>query len=278
MGIGCKVTFFWESSPLRDYGWSESYYTNYTTIPDAQAAAARLLNKLRPIKGRQTLWVGTRTASLDANGFPTRLSLIDEPTFNPSENFDVPTSWTSDYPNISLDLRVVRNDGHKNTQFCRGIPDGVFQFGTSPGSTLAGWLDRYNAFETYLNGGSDSWQMRALSGAIVYKNITGINTSTGEVTCPANGFADGDKVTMKGFHGPDAWYYNKTWKIFAPGANAFFLSGFNAAAFPNVQYAGAKAYKPLYSLSNGVWSMLRVSDRRAGRPFGSTTGRRRTRR
>lgn len=274
-----RVTIWWGFQPLRDFGWSENFYTADSSFATATASSAILRGALGAIHGRQTLYQATRVTKLDdVTNIPVRLSSLDEPTSSLGFNSAVPFSYSTDYPTTAIAIRAQYTDGKISTQWLKGIPDGVFEAGQPLGSGLPDFTARIDAFMSVLNSGASPWRMRLLSGASVNQHFTSFDWTIGQVTIPNHGFTAGQLIGVKGARGVNSEQINGRWRVEAPTANTFFLAGFSATTMTPALTNGCVAYNVTYGLYKANWSVLRVSKRNVGRPFGSTSGRRKTRR
>lgn len=272
-----KVTYYWTQTASRVTGWSENFWGTGEGITDSvKSQAVTLLGKLYFLKGHQTVSLGHRISVWNANGTPTRESLLVSPELVPTSNPNSSSSYSSDYPTVAYLLQATGGTPVRSTrQWVRGIiDDSVIDGGRFNPFSLAA---ARSGLENYLATGM--WGLRSRVQAGNPKRIIEDYENTTEtfLTVGAHGFVIGDRVSLSGLKtSPQlARSPNGIYTISAvPAVNEFQLAGFGLdAGITMIPSKISKVQKIEFGVFTSTWKFLRVTSRQAGRPFGSPSGR-----
>lgn len=273
-------------------GWSESYYTDATTIEGAIANFAPVLTARRACLSAYCYVYGVRyTSSTVAR--QSRLILNSSPQITPS-GAGTPNNFDPDIGVAGALGTFVNTAGRSSEHICRGLPDSPVEW-SAPLNRMqmnAGILGPLNNFanaltsqnnhmgwfsrSTLLAGGSKSTPIKVLTtNAQGYVRL-GVDSSAG-----FNPVTDG-AIIVSGFKGPlgglNGTYSALAWSVASPTnigitkilADPLTLLYSGQGGFLRVQAPTFNAYTPLTA-----WPGSLVRSHRIGRPFGATRGRRR---
>jgi len=257
-----RVSYIMTQAASRPTGWSENFWCSAASLNAAIAAAQVVQPRLMSIHGEQTICTDLRVVELGVNRIGRLLSV------NASGG---EAAASSDYPTTCLYIQMTGAGGRKTGQWIKGIWDDAVVGG---GNFLNANNYRrfFNAFGTSV---VDNFGMRVLAPQ-AQKDVLGLNPATGAITVNAHGYATGDNVRISGILPGPSNYGNRIWKIIVTDANTFTVLGWNPPLNYAFQLGAAKARLQAYQIIGvETVSLMRISKRNVGRPFGAPRGRRR---
>jgi hypothetical protein len=231
---------------------------------------------LYQMTGQQTDVVGYRVGAVLPNGVGVARRFVSG-----DYTFGIATgSKSSDFPTTAWLLKLLGSTGQYERITLRGVPDtsittgGVFVPSDRDSTNLSKFYQALNA-----NGFGIVYQ----DPAIQPKIVTGFDSTSGIVTCPAHGYPAGSRVKIarvKNIPG-----LNKIWAIIpsATTLDQFLIRGWTNTTAPIVGSFG-KSYALLQSKTfatiqvpgeDTAWTdWVRSTEHRTGRPTALLSGRR----
>lgn len=276
-----KMTAFWGQRSSRMVGWSESFWRDGDSVTaEAENASNQLLARLFQVKGKETIGLGHRISVWDATGRPTRVSKLFAPTIVPGDNPNVSTIRESDYPTVAYLLQGTGGVPTRSTrQWIRGIWDDAIQQGGGI-APATGNMQRSDLLN-HLTAGA--WGIRSrLQGGNPKVNLINYDAVTGRfLTVTDHGFSAGDRVTLTRIRtSPQlAKSFNGAYTVgTVPNVKEFTLVGAYIPADVSLIISRTSTAQRLqYGILTAKWEILRATSRQVGRPFGSPSGKSKTR-
>lgn len=273
--MACRVQLFWTTQGNLLGGWSENFWNNRPFSADIYPLAKLLFQQLDKMHGNQTYCSNIRVSDLDNFRNVQNESL----TTGPSAPSDSPNA--SDFMNTAALLKLNATGSssppilYSTKQWVRSCHDGDVNSGGRwnplPATTAALGLLRGQLTTT-----GNGWCCRVQDQSTP-KKIVAAASAAGVITANGHGFADGQKVIISRAKGDIP--INGTWRVTVIDANHFSLIGFQQPAGTpvylgnGVTYAVNKILVPITDIK-----VVRATAHKTGRPFGQSSGRRRTQR
>jgi len=273
-----KIVLFFES---QSNGWQEVYYASASTLDEAFSTAQSLMGLRQALMATPTHIIGCRVNDAD-NPRVSRLVPEDrQPT--------VAYQSESDKPFMAGMMRIYNtSDNRSRALYLRGNPDNAFDLLDPVNADAQLWLQAYAALGNLLSGGSLSFKIKdkprpifnTIGGGVV--NVVAINSfapvGTGlpqvlVTTAAVHTLVVGDFVTlykMKGVPRAGGLY-----QVVEVGSSTTFVIKFHFGQ--GYQYAGGGSmlkYGGAYVSINTYAANPRFTERKTGRPFEVTRGRR----
>lgn len=268
-----RVKYNWTQQSAKLGGWSTNFWSNGSDLSVVRTKAISLLTKLNEITGIQAVVTSFTVADYASTRNVMNVENGTTPPTAVTEGND------ADYPSAALFIRLQTAQNYRTGQWIRGIPD---QNISNSGRYVpkSGYAKAITAFFAELKDPGNLWAVHVLDRATPKKVITGLNTTTGVVTCPAHGYGAAGttlQVRIKGFSTPkDA---NGLWRITVIDANTFQLSFWTALDDSTVKGKNPTSTAQTYILQPvASGEVIRASSHYTGRPTGLLGGRRRSRR
>lgn len=269
-----KLTYLYALMGQRTAGWSETFYSDAYNLDEAENQAQLFRNVLAPIHGKQTVMMACRISDLVVK---RRVRLLEFPIPADFTNNTAAEILESDYPTIAILLQSLgTTTGRITRQWIKGIKDDQSIRGGVLNKAV-GW-GKMRDFLAFLNTPANGLRARSQSTETVRRPVNALDDDTGTFTAPGgHPYVQGDVVRVIGVRG---WSYpNGQWRVLSVAGNTFTVGGWNPPVnrpVPNL--AAAKVYLYTPETYVAAWDVVRISSRRVGRPFGSPSGRQRTKR
>jgi hypothetical protein len=256
--MGIRATIFFQFGIT---GWSETYYSVFTSLDSALARVERLTD-LRVNLMPETVQITYQRVSDDA---VFRDAFVDAL----AKNGTFPDADGSDAAFVSLLVRLSSGNQTKRSLFLRGIPDtlivnGLFQ----PSAT---WLNAWRAFSNELKS---AWAISGYNPLVSPASVLFITDAGGVTTLGAHGLSVGQTCRFRNVR-CEPTTSGKTFIVTTViNPTAFTVAGW--APRPAIQQAKAQVFpnfKVLLNIDSARYE--RIVSRRVGRPFGLSLGRRR---
>lgn len=255
-------------------GWSETYYTQSTSVQSASTDAFRLAKKRGTLLAPPSQLVAYRVGE-EGNPRNTELVGVDVPNFSGIATADSDTPWQA----VLLRMSAV-GTGYKRPLYIRGIPDRYYDVAEPVNLVYSAWLNQLNnVFRPELVSGS-WWVKGRQKGSPTNKVpiVTWDATTQEDLTLVGqstpSGLKPGDFVQIYKLKGlPQA--PGLTQVAFADPALLTFKLRLHTPL--NFLYAGNGyyiKYAPAYNVITST-NLGDVVHRDTGRPFGEQRGRRR---
>lgn len=268
-----KVSFFFEQRASKIGGWTESFWSNATSLQLVQNRVNTLRPILQAVHGFQTILNYQRISNVDN----FREVEITDFSGQLQQNNTTNDTYGSDYPTNALLLKLVPAGeiAYVTRQWIKGIPDSQV---IPPGRYVPSgdYPGRITALTGKLTSGNQNWAVRVLtkSGAeFQNKLVTAVDLLTGIVTVAEHPYQTGDKVRIS--RTKLNKYINRVWEIERITANTFRLVTWDTTKAGTANASGGKARKQTYvypSITDA--SIVRATAHKVGRPFGQLSGRR----
>jgi hypothetical protein len=265
MAFRCSF-FFTQQGDLLS-GGSINFYNQQGDQSAVVTAARNLLAALYSLTGLGCNWPNARIA--DLQNFRSVVIIKNTRTSVPGG-----TNADADFINTAGLLKVRGPGAYVVNQWMRGLTDGCFrQDGRwDPDGFTTG---AFGPFHDQLVSSGNGWCIRAQNKATPKKLITAV-TLTGQVTIPAHGYTGTPKIRISRTGGMPG--LNKVWITTVVDANNLQL-----VAIPVGGFTGGYTKPGTAQLQDAVFlaitdaQIVRATSHRTGRPFGQSSGRRRTR-
>jgi hypothetical protein len=256
-------------------GWGESFWNNTSDLTAMITLSTALRQALNDVKGNEDKLPSMRISN------PDTFRLVKLVNFAGAFGSFPSVYGDADYPSTALMLKLSAPGPYTSNQWIRGIPDQIVTAGGTytPGGR-PGWLAKMNTLLGILMSGSNGWSIRGLNRAIPRVPITGVNLTTGVVTCPNHALGGAGaiaKTRISGFKIPKG--LNQVWRVTVIDANSFQLNFYAPPAVTVVPFgvnptsrAQLFIYVPIQTAE-----IIRATSHYTGRPTALLGGRRRNR-
>lgn len=283
-----KMTLYFDYD---GYGWTETYFRAYATIPNDITGVAQPLIVARlalcgvgvTIKyvrisdaatpGKVWIW-GKSWQSTAPN---SKVISVPKGTQGVTDAVTSAVNVLSTLPYEDISVRMTSQDlSHYRISYLGGCPTGLIENPNGAGSSNL-WTTAFNAYAALLTAAgqtANAWLFRVTGRNAVTRfpiqNINAINPAV--ITAQGSNFQANDTVVIQGFRGIKGVRYKGI--VVAPTANTFQLAGYTPSqSIQNGQVGNC--FKPAvqFIAINDV-QVGQVTERKRGRPFRSPVGRR----
>lgn len=269
-----KATWFFE---LGCMGWSESLYKEATlhsfAMQEAQLYRAKRVTMLSAPAVMTFIRVSDTAIQGDALLVPV----------SPKDGSSFALESPSDAAWQSVLVRMSTQDQlNRRNMFLRGIPDAQagnrVNFGPGGLKLSENFVTRFKLWAKLLS--DRQWKFLGVDTFEQFKNITNITTVLPGVpiilTVDAHGYADGDKVLVRNVAGLKG--INTQWFITVPSANLISLVNSENEVTGVHKFGGQVRLTKLTDHLIEKSSVIKLTHRQTGRPFGLPVGRRKRQR
>lgn len=278
-----RVSFRFAQTTAKLGGWTENFWHQSETLLDVRNAVTNLRPLLLAVHGRTVVNTSYRYTYTPPAGSPPIFRQGLSISTGEANNPQVTTGSDTDYPTTALLLVQRSSPRYQIAQWIKGIPDDQVGGGGFYQPTTT-YKRKVDALLGYLCS-SAGWGLRVQNKTIEPKRITSIS-NTGVVTVPSHGYAQGDRVRIKGVTSYKP--VNKIWNISVdPGdPNTFQLNFWTTPPSGTVftgnnpvvikQSAVVVSPDPTSNIPPGA-EIVRATSHKIGRPFDQLSGRRTSR-
>jgi len=272
-----KVTYFFQQTPGKTAGWTESFYNNAASLQLVITRANTLRPSLHKVHGFQTGLTYQRISNV--SNF-REVDVQEFPLTSPA-NPNTSNLYGSDYPTNALLLLTQPGGDIRYTvrQWIKGIPDGAV---IPPGvynPAFEAYLAQIDELRGKLTQGTQNWACRVVSKNLALspiKLITAVDLATGIVTSPAHLLETGQRVRIS--KTKKNKYINRIWQVEVLSASTYRLITWDSVAAGTKPADGGQARLQDYEYpSITVAKIIRATKKNVGRPFGLFVGRQKRR-
>lgn len=275
-----KITLLINANAGLPCGWSETYYSALTSVSGATTAAQGLIQARRQILCKDFSVVAARLTG-DILAPPARTQLFVNPGTLPGA-----LSPLEDYPNTAI-LYQMRGPNSRNiSKDIRGFPDNFIESQVATGIALVPFgRTLLDTFLAYLVSSGLGWRVNGRFGdpGVAGFRSTSVTVSPGGFAAingavPAGWLTSPPTIQVRGFKTPisnfNGTYGSKSYA--ATGGTILIpqsLGTIDAQPYANGGGVTVSQQTPAFIAPNAA-TLVRVSSRKTGRPFGLLRGRR----
>lgn len=222
-----RVSYFWQQSVSKTGGWSENFWSSFTSFSDVLPKAAALLSAINAYKANPCFCPYYRISQVGK-------FRVTQPIYTGKLPRTVSASSSADYPTTKVQLRLRSLTSFTNQWFGGLEDDDVNKGGlwkpTGSNTTLL------NAVANLLTTPGNGWNIYGLDPTVQPVLLLSLNTTTGLITTAANTIPDQSLVRVKNVTNPKR--ANAIWRVNKQSDTTFLLIGW----VPGVEvFAGLKA-------------------------------------